>query len=389
MVLRSLPFILGFAVGLPLATLLASGNSKTHSLSLTNIETYSTQINTVEQQPAIATNTFLVSSSQIKSNSNWKTYTSSKYQASFKYPKNWQPVKGEPERFRGSNGFFLVSANNAATPQAMCESQAKHKLRPYGSRPQILSLKVQNQPACLILPSADQSPSEKGVAELIVRYPQPVPVGLSRYTNFALYANKQHIRDIAKTVKFIKTAPQPGSNLPQRVRATVSNYVYRRTGILGGSFNILKAEKINTNGCLNLPNPGEGCTKINMPAWEITIKAGAEKLVYRSDEAASQVRFNEKASSFSVSNLPQQLKSAVLQKASQESNLPINSLQIIKAEQRAVASGCERPTFPYPCDPILLPGWQVTVKSETQNLSYVVNSDGSLVQRINQPAISS
>ncbi|AFZ11867.1 hypothetical protein Cri9333_0952 [Crinalium epipsammum PCC 9333] len=206
MVLRSLPFILCFAVGLPLATLLASGNSKSHSLSLTNIETYPTQkVNTVEQQPAIAKNSFLVSQAQVKSNSNWRTYTSSTYKASFKYPKNWQPVKGEPERFRGSNGFFLVSANNAATPQAMCESQAKHKLRPYGSRPQILSLKVQNQPACLILPSADQSRSEKGVAELIVRYPQPVEVNSSKYTNFTLYANKQHIRDIAKTVKFIKT----------------------------------------------------------------------------------------------------------------------------------------------------------------------------------------
>ena len=205
MVLRSLPFILGFAVGLPLATLLTSGNSKSHSLSLTNIETYPTQkVNTIEQQPAIAKNSFLVSHAQVKSNSNWRTYTSSQFKVSFKYPQNWQPVKGEPERFRGSNGFFSVSANNAPTPQAMCESQAKHRLRPYGSRPQILRLKVQNQPACLILPSADQSRSEKGVAELIVRYPQPVQVGSSKYTNFTLYANKQHIRDIAKTVKFLK-----------------------------------------------------------------------------------------------------------------------------------------------------------------------------------------
>ncbi len=103
MVLRSLPFILGFAVGLPLATLLASGNSKSHSLPLTNIETYSTQkVNTIEQQPAISTNSFSVSQAQVKSNSNWRTYTSSQFKVSFKYPKNWQPVKGEAERFRGS-----------------------------------------------------------------------------------------------------------------------------------------------------------------------------------------------------------------------------------------------------------------------------------------------
>ena len=383
MVLRSLPFLLCFAIGLPLAGLLTSSNSKSQSLSLTNIETSSTQINTIEQQPAIATNTFLVSQAQIKSNSNWRTYTSSQFKVNFKYPQNWQPVKGEPERYSGKNGFFLVSANNAATPKAMCESQAKHKLRPYGSRPQILSLKVQNQPACLILPSADQSRSEKGIAELIVRYPQPVQVGSGTYTNFSLYANKQHIRDIAKTVKFIKTANQPSTKLPQVVIDTVFRYAYGRTGIPGGSLQIIKSEKIYTNGCLNLPKPGEGCTKINMPAWEITIKAGAEKLVYRSDEAGSRVRLNEKASSFNVANLPQQLKNAVLQKASQESNVPINSLKIVKAEQAAIVSGCERPTFPYPCDQILNRGWQVTVKSGSQNLIYRLNWDGSLVQRIN------
>ncbi|HEY9693448.1 MAG TPA: hypothetical protein V6D15_14660 [Oculatellaceae cyanobacterium] len=384
MVLRSLPFILGFAVGLPLATLLSSGNSKSHSLSLTNIETSSTQkVNTVEQQPAIVTNTFLVSQAQIKSNSNWQTYTSSKYKVNFKYPKNWQPVKGEPERYSGRNGFFLVSAGDAATPQAMCQSDANHKLRPYGSRPQILSLKVQNQPACLILPSADQPRLEKGAAKLIARYPQPVQLDSGTYRHFALYANKQHIRDITKTVKFIQTANQPSSKLPQVVIDTVFRYAYGRTGIPGGSLQIIKAEKIYTNGCLNLPKLGEGCTKINMPAWEITLQAGAEKLVYRSDETGSRVRLNEATSSFNVANLPQQLKSAVLQKASQESNVPINSLKIVKAEQAAISAGCERPTFPYPCDPVLNRGWQVTVNSGSQSWTYRTNLEGSLVQRVN------
>lgn len=133
-------------------------------------------------------------------------YNSSTYRVSFQYPSNWKQVKGDPERFRGSDGSFLVSAMSTPNLQEGCRSLANHKLRPYGSKPKIQSLQVQGQSACLILPSVDQTPAQKSESALVVRYPKPVRVGSSTYPYFILYADKQHILEIAKTLKFTTPA---------------------------------------------------------------------------------------------------------------------------------------------------------------------------------------
>ena len=140
---------------------------------------------------------------QTLARANWQRYNSSTYRVSFQYPRNWKQVKDQPERFRGSDGSFFVSAMSTPSLQEGCRSLANHRLLPYGSKPKIQSLKIQGESACLILPSADQTREQKGESTLIVRYPKPVRVGSGTYSYFMLYADKQHIVEIAKTLKFI------------------------------------------------------------------------------------------------------------------------------------------------------------------------------------------
>jgi TolB protein len=129
-------------------------------------------------------------------------YTSSTYRVTFSYPSNWQPTEGYEERFGGADGFFQVSAAQSSTLQDACNSTAQHKLKPYGSRPQVQRLQIQGRPACLILPSADQDRAMERMATLIVRYGKPIRITGTDYNNFVLNADKEHIRQIANTLRF-------------------------------------------------------------------------------------------------------------------------------------------------------------------------------------------
>jgi TolB protein len=63
-------------------------------------------------------------------------------------------------------------------------------------------LQIHGRPACLILPSADQDRAMERMAALIVRYPKSIRIKGADYNHFMLYADKEHIRQIANTVRF-------------------------------------------------------------------------------------------------------------------------------------------------------------------------------------------
>lgn len=145
-----------------------------------------------------------------QSRSSWQMYRSSTYRISLRYPKNWQKATENSsfgiDGYEGSNGFFKVSSKEAESLQAACQSEANHRLQPFGSQPQIRQLRIQTQPACLILPSSDQLPDAKGLAALIVRYPQPIRIGNQSYPFFVLWADKAHIQDMGGTLRFLPRA---------------------------------------------------------------------------------------------------------------------------------------------------------------------------------------
>lgn len=134
----------------------------------------------------------------------WQTFGSQVYRVTLQCPATWQPIPGYDLRYGGTDGFFQLSAMDGQgwTLYQVCNSQAHHKLLPYGSQPQLERTEVQGQEACLILPSADQPADMQGQAALVVPYPQPVRIGETLYHYFILWADKEHIREISSTLRF-------------------------------------------------------------------------------------------------------------------------------------------------------------------------------------------
>ncbi|RTR33930.1 LysM peptidoglycan-binding domain-containing protein [Robertmurraya yapensis] len=132
------------------------------------------------------------------------TYTSTRYQVQLQYPAHWQKATDGRERYEGADGFFQVGAIAYDGPLGdVCQSDAYHQLRPYGSNPQIVSSQIQGQPACMILPSADQPPQMQNQAAVIVQYPTPVVINNNTYRFFILWADVGHINQITATLRFL------------------------------------------------------------------------------------------------------------------------------------------------------------------------------------------
>ncbi|CAM3820623.1 hypothetical protein GCM10009865_05050 [Aeromicrobium ponti] len=131
-----------------------------------------------------------------------KTYTNTAYKVRFQYPSNWRKVN--EERYEGADGFFQISAISAVENlDEVCRGEAFHPLRPYGSMPSILKARVQNQEACYILPSPDQSAEMLNQSALIVRYPTPITIQGETYNYFILWVDQPHLKEIASSLTFL------------------------------------------------------------------------------------------------------------------------------------------------------------------------------------------
>jgi TolB protein len=137
----------------------------------------------------------------------WKTFVSPRYKLQLKYPAHWtKPDPLDEEAYEGHNGFFNVSGLNGpklAVEEAM-RSAVGDKIKPYGSDPQIISLKVDGQEARLIMPSSDQPAGQRGQGLLVVRYPTPVKFRSELYHFAVVWADRTHLSDIASTLTFLK-----------------------------------------------------------------------------------------------------------------------------------------------------------------------------------------
>jgi len=136
------------------------------------------------------------------------TYANPMLGVSFRYPAAWQPdarygaIGNIAGRYEGDNGFFGVDAISANyNINIVTENLANHKLKPYGVRPQILTLTVGRQEARVIIPSKDQASVKKEVA-LIVRYPKPVRIKSDSYNFLLVVGDPSHIKMFAETLSF-------------------------------------------------------------------------------------------------------------------------------------------------------------------------------------------
>ena len=135
---------------------------------------------------------------------NLATYVNREYHIYLKYCSDWKQNYNYSDRFEGKDGFFQINAldSQGRDIDAVAKQEASHELEPYGSNPQIFNLIIQGQEARLIIPSSDQIEEMNHQAEVIVRYPTPIEIDGGRYNYFLLYADKEHIQDIAKTIRF-------------------------------------------------------------------------------------------------------------------------------------------------------------------------------------------
>lgn len=134
--------------------------------------------------------------------STYKLYSNAIYNVSFMYPANWTRI--DSEHYEGANGYFILSALFADSPlDEVCREHSRHELQPYGTNPKIERTKIQGREACFIFPSANQAPEWKGQAALILRYPRPISINRQPYNFFVMWAQKDFIRQIASTLKFL------------------------------------------------------------------------------------------------------------------------------------------------------------------------------------------
>ncbi len=113
-------------------------------------------------------------------------------------------AEGEQRRYEGGDGFFQISAiSSDENLDTVCRNEASHPLLPYGSSPQIRHHSIQNQPACLIFPSADQLAEMRNRAALIVTYPLPLEIEGSSYPHFILSVDSKHIQRLSSILSFL------------------------------------------------------------------------------------------------------------------------------------------------------------------------------------------
>ncbi len=138
-------------------------------------------------------------------NPTWETYYNKTYKISLKYPAEWKLNPKYFNKYEGKDGFFQISASSGKdlSIDEIVKFETNHLLKPYGSEPKIKNLKIQGFEARLIIPSNDQLGELNNQAALIATYPKPIIINDTTYYYFVLWADKNHIEEISKTIEFI------------------------------------------------------------------------------------------------------------------------------------------------------------------------------------------
>ena len=149
----------------------------------------------------------------------WQLYTDHIHRLTLCIPPGWRQSEVYSDRpyFEGPDGHFQFDASEGNTPQQAFRGDATHHLQPYGSHPQIRSLKIHGQQACVVWPSEDQPekfPDAQAQAEVVIQYPRPIKIVTvlespspvksfgGMYGQLILIGDEKHILEIAKTLRF-------------------------------------------------------------------------------------------------------------------------------------------------------------------------------------------
>ncbi|MBE9007753.1 hypothetical protein IQ259_22485 [Fortiea sp. LEGE XX443] len=176
----------------------------------------------------------------------------------------------------------------------------------------------------------------------------------------------------------------PDKTKPNRLPPSVANAILKdlasKAGISTRELQVIDySQKTWRNGCLELPQPNEFCTQALVPGWRVVVSNGRQKWIYHTNNNGRSLRLAS-ANIPSQKQLPQKVRNAVLQQAQEISGLSARSLSIIDFKATNWSDGCDRSTPPYPCDPIVVSGWQVTVGAANQRWVFLSDNDGSRIK---------
>ncbi|WP_416209791.1 hypothetical protein [Nostoc sp. LEGE 06077] len=171
---------------------------------------------------------------------------------------------------------------------------------------------------------------------------------------------------------------------PNRLPPSVTNAVLKdlasRVGISTSELQVIDySQKTWRNGCLELPQANEFCTQALVPGWLVVVSNGKQKWTYHTNNNGRSLRLAG-ANNSSQNKLPKQVREGVLQQAQEVSGLSGRSLSILNFQATDWSDGCDRSTPLYPCDPIVVSGWQVTVGAANQRWVFLSDKDGSRIK---------
>jgi hypothetical protein len=141
-------------------------------------------------------------------------YSSAQLGITLQYPATWRQNDTGDYLYSGDDGFFNATRSNSKTQTAkdacIAETEANKKDHRYGTQPTLRLMTVDEQPACMLMPSEDQSEDWGGLTFMAVQYPAQAGKlqGLLQ-----LWADQPHIRALSGTLKFI-TAQSASTALP-------------------------------------------------------------------------------------------------------------------------------------------------------------------------------
>jgi len=129
----------------------------------------------------------------------WSKYVNDVYKVSFLYPPRWARINAL--HYEGVDGFFRISSLNSDQDlEEICKAEAYHKLKPYGSRPEIVLTAIAGFKAGLVLPSMDQPMEMKKQAAVILQYPYAFKISHQLNSHLVLWIDKDHISDIRNSL---------------------------------------------------------------------------------------------------------------------------------------------------------------------------------------------
>lgn len=83
------------------------------------------------------------------------------------------------------------------------------------------------------------------------------------------------------------------NNLPPSVGDRVLAVAAMDSGIAIEQLQIIEATPQTWDGCLGIVKPDQACTEIAILGWQVKVQNGDETLVYHTDMAGTDIRFNE------------------------------------------------------------------------------------------------